>query len=128
MAHAVAAEITGMGPNARPDTARWLIEHLLQAEHEDYAMRSVRYQLTATGLPVQREWPVSTSTPAASIASSSGNWPRWAFTEDAHNAVFAGGTGTGKIHLAKRSPWRASPSTASGHSSETAKTRVKAGE
>lgn len=40
-----------MSPNAPPrglDTARWLIEHLLQAEHEDRAMRSVRYQLAAS--------------------------------------------------------------------------------
>lgn len=37
----VAADENGMGVQ----TSRWLIEHLLQAEHTDRHMRSVRYQL-----------------------------------------------------------------------------------
>ncbi len=49
------ADLEGMGPNAGLEAARWLIEHLLQAEHEDRAMRSVRYQLTAARLPVHRD-------------------------------------------------------------------------
>ena len=37
------------------DTAQWLIEHLLQAEHTDRAMRSVRHQLTLARFPLHRD-------------------------------------------------------------------------
>jgi hypothetical protein len=34
------------------DSSRWLIEHLLQAEHTDRAMRSVSHQMNAAKFPV----------------------------------------------------------------------------
>ena len=37
------------------DTSRWLIEHLLQAEQADRAMRSVSYQLKSARFPVHRD-------------------------------------------------------------------------
>ena len=36
-------------------SSKWLIEHLLQAEHTDRAMRSVRHQLSAAKFPIHRD-------------------------------------------------------------------------
>ena len=57
------------------ESSRWLIEHLLQAEGTDRAMRSVSHQMVET------------------LATT-------AFTDEAHNVVLVGGPGTGKTHLA----------------------------
>jgi len=87
------------GPGA-VDSGRWLIEHLLQAEGTDRAMRSVNYQMGAAKFPVHRD--------LASFDFESSRVDRglieqlaqMTFTDVAHNAVFIGGPGTGKTHLA----------------------------
>ena len=94
------ADLEAMGPNAGLDTARWLIENLLQAEHEDRAMRSVRYQLTAARLPVHRDLAGFDFEASSVDRKLVERLATMAFTQDAHNAVFVGGTGTGKSHLA----------------------------
>ena len=35
-------------------TSKWLIEHLLQAEHTDRAMRSISHQMKAARFPIHR--------------------------------------------------------------------------
>jgi len=42
-------------------TSRWLIEHLLQAERTDRALRSIGYQMHAARFPVHPTLPASTS-------------------------------------------------------------------
>jgi len=49
------ADLAEQGSNAAVDSSRWLIEHLLQAEATDRAMRSVRHQMTAAKFPVHRD-------------------------------------------------------------------------
>jgi len=82
------------------ESSRWLIEHLLQAEHTDRAMRSVSHQMNAAKFPVHRDlvgfdFDVSTADRrlVKQLATMS-------FTDTAQNAVFIGGPGTGKTHLA----------------------------
>ena len=36
--------------------SKWLIEHLLQAEHTDRAMRSISHQMKAARFPIHRAW------------------------------------------------------------------------
>jgi DNA replication protein DnaC len=94
------ADLVEQGTNAGLDSARWLIEHLLQAEGTDRAMRSVSHQMHAARFPVHRDLagfdfevsPVDRKLVNA-LASA-------AFTDDAHNVVLVGGPGTGKSHLA----------------------------
>jgi len=93
-------DITGQGDTAGLQSARWLVEHLLQAEHTDRAMRSISYQMHAAKFPVHRdlagfdfEQSRVDRTLIMALADLS-------FTEAAHNVVFIGGTGTGKTHLA----------------------------
>ena len=80
--------------------SRWLIDHLLQAEHTDRAMRSVRYQLSSAKFPVHRDlagFDFAESKVDQALISQLADL---AFTEAAQNVVFIGGTGTGKTHLA----------------------------
>lgn len=82
------------------ESSRWLVEHLLQAEHTDRAMRSVSYQLKSARFPVHRDlagFDFSHSKVDERLILELADL---AFTEVAHNVVFIGGTGTGKSHLA----------------------------
>ena len=92
----VAADENGMGVQ----TSRWLIEHLLQAEHTDRQMRSVRYQLHSAKFPVHRDLAGFEFAQSKVDQRLIDELATLAFTEQAHNVVFIGGTGTGKTHLA----------------------------
>ena len=82
------------------ESSRWLIEHLLEAETTDRAMRSVSYQMNAAKFPVHRDLA------GFDFDSSKVDQPlvrqlaTLSFTDTAQNAVFIGGPGTGKTHLA----------------------------
>ncbi len=94
------ADLVEQGGGVGIESSRWLIEHLLQAEGTDRAMRSVSHQMHAARFPVHRDMagfdfavsPVDRKL-VTTLATT-------AFTDDAHNAVLVGGPGTGKTHLA----------------------------
>ena len=94
------ADLVEQGGNSGIESSRWLIEHLLQAESTDRAMRSVSHQMKAARFPMHRDLagfdfevsPVDRKL-VTTLATT-------AFTEDAHNVVLVGGPGTGKTHLA----------------------------
>jgi DNA replication protein DnaC len=92
-------DLTGQGTSAT-ESSRWLIEHLLQAEHTDRAMRSIGYQLKSARFPVHRDlagFDFGQSKVDERLITELADL---AFTDVAHNVVFIGGTGTGKSHLA----------------------------
>jgi DNA replication protein DnaC len=82
------------------DLSQWLIEHLLQAEHADRAMRSVRHQLTLARFPLHRDLAGFDFTDTPIDRDLIDRLADLSFTEAAHNVVFVGGPGTGKTHLA----------------------------
>jgi DNA replication protein DnaC len=92
----MAADGNGVGTQG----SRWLIEHLLQAEHADRHVRSVRYQLHSAKFPIHRDLAGFDFTHSRVDQGLIDELSAHSFTEQAHNVVFIGGTGTGKTHLA----------------------------
>ena len=101
--HGMAAawsDLVEQGGNAGIESSRWLIEHLLQAEGTDRAMRSVSHQMKAARFPVHRDlagFDFEVSPVDRKLIHS---LAEMTFTDAAHNAVLVGGPGTGKTHLA----------------------------
>lgn len=81
-------------------SSTWLIEHLLQAEHTDRAMRSVSHQMSAAKFPMHRDLAGFDFEASKVDQSLVGQLATLAFTATAQNVVFIGGPGTGKTHLA----------------------------
>ena len=48
-------DLVAQGNTVGLQTASWLVEHLLDMEHTDRAMRSIRYQLHSAKFPVHRD-------------------------------------------------------------------------
>jgi DNA replication protein DnaC len=107
------ADLTAQG-SVGIDASRWLIEHLLQAEHTDRAMRSVSDQLKSARFPVHRDLAGFDFSQAKVDEHLIRELADLSFTEAAHNVVFIGGTGTGKTHLATARAVRHYPARAAG--------------
>lgn len=89
-----------LGQSTGVETSRWLIEHLLQAEHTDRAMRSVKHQMNAAKFPVHRDLAGFDFTASKVDQQLVKQLATLEFTDSSQNAVFIGGPGTGKTHLA----------------------------
>ena len=82
------------------ESSKWLIEHLLQAENTDRAMRSVSHQMNAAKFPVHRDLAGFDFASSKADQHLVKQLATLSFTDAAQNAVFIGGPGTGKTHLA----------------------------
>ncbi|HYN63537.1 MAG TPA: IS21-like element helper ATPase IstB [Candidatus Limnocylindrales bacterium] len=94
------ADLVEQGRNAGLDSSRWLIEHLLQAESTDRAMRSVSHQMNAAKFPVHRDLAGFDFEVSPVDRKLIHQLAEMSFTQGAHNVVLVGGPGTGKTHLA----------------------------
>lgn len=93
-------ELVEQGGDTALDASRWLVEHLLQAEDADRAMRSIAHQMKSARFPIHRDlagFDFEVSQVDRSLIQKLSDL---AFTEEAQNAVLIGGPGTGKTHLA----------------------------
>ena len=93
-------EFAAQGDSLTLQTSRRLIEHLLEAEHTDRHLRSIRYQLHSAKFPVHRDLAGFGFEQSKVDQGLIDELATLNFTEQAHNVVFIGGTGTGKTHLA----------------------------
>ena len=93
-------DLQEQGPASGLDASRWLVEHLLQAETTDRAMRSVQYQMTSARFPVHRDLAGFDFDASVVDQKLIQQLATLEFTEAAHNVVLVGGPGTGKTHLA----------------------------
>jgi DNA replication protein DnaC len=81
-------------------SSKWLIEHLLQAEHTDRAMRSIAHQMKVAKFPIHRDlagFDFASSEVDETLVTKLSTLE---FADTAQNVVFIGGPGTGKTHLA----------------------------
>ena len=92
-------ELLSERPRKSKDPLAW-IKQLVEAEQVERQVRSRRYQLRVARFPVNREldtfhWDESDvdQTRMETLAHAD-------FTEEVHNLILVGGTGTGKTHLA----------------------------
>jgi DNA replication protein DnaC len=90
----------GLPSDVGIQTSRWLIEHLLQAEHTQRAMASVRHQMKAAKFPLHRDLAGFDFEASKVDRKLVGQLSTLDFTDTAQNAVLIGGPGTGKTHLA----------------------------
>ena len=93
-------ELTADGTAVRVESARWLVEHLLESEQTDRHARSINYQMHAAKFPVHRDLTGFDFEQSKVDRDLIRELATLAFTNQAHNVVFIGGTGTGKSHLA----------------------------
>ena len=93
-------DLVEQGTNDALDGSRWLLEHLLQAEGTDRAMRSVSHQMQVAKFPVHRDIAGFDFEVSPVDRKLVGTLVTTEFTDDAHNVVLVGGPGTGKTHLA----------------------------
>jgi len=100
--HGMASAWTDLMDQGETATApsKWLIEHLLQAEHTDRAMRSVSHQMNAAKFPVHRDLAGFDFDSSKADQHLVKQLATLSFTDSAENAVLIGGPGTGKTHLA----------------------------
>jgi DNA replication protein DnaC len=100
--HGMASAWTDLIDQGEPSAAssKWLIEHLLQAEHTDRAMRSVSHQMNAAKFPVHRDLAGFDFDSSKADQHLVKQLATLSFTDSAENAVLIGGPGTGKTHLA----------------------------
>ena len=94
------SELMSSGRQAAMEEARWLVEHLLEAEATDRDVRSIRYQMHAAKFPIHRDLAGFDFEASCVDKSLILQLAECAFTETAQNIVLVGGTGTGKTHLA----------------------------
>ncbi|MCG6869981.1 MAG: IS21-like element helper ATPase IstB [Gammaproteobacteria bacterium] len=92
-------ELLAERPRSPADHLAW-IGRLLEAEQVERQVRSLRYQLRVARCPLHREldhfqWEESDVERALVEPLANGK-----FTQEAHNLILVGGTGTGKTHLA----------------------------
>lgn len=100
--HGMASAWTDLAAQGTSSTeaSKWLIEHLLQAENTDRGIRSIRHQMHAAKFPVHRDLAGFDFTSSKVEQAFVEKLATLEFTDTAQNAVFIGGPGTGKTHLA----------------------------
>ena len=93
------AEIQAQNPESA-GLAAPLLRQLLEAEATDRGLRTIRYQMSSAKFPIHRDLPGFDFGQSKVDRLLINKLATMKFTDAAQNLVLAGGTGTGKTHLA----------------------------
>lgn len=80
-------------------SAQWLVKQLVRAEGTHRAVRSVSYPMHAAKFPIHRDLASFDFNESKVDRALIDKLANLSFTDDAHNLVFIGGTGTGKSQV-----------------------------
>ncbi|MES9822611.1 MAG: IS21-like element helper ATPase IstB [Candidatus Thiodiazotropha sp.] len=92
-------ELLAERPRKAKDPLVW-IRRLIEAERVERQVRSLRYQLRVARFPIHRELDHFQWDEAEVDREQIESLANAEFTQEAHNLILVGGTGTGKTHLA----------------------------
>ena len=95
------ADLTEQGGDTTLAASRWLVEHLLQAEDADRAMRSIAHQMKSARFPMHRDLAGIDFAVSQVDQQLIKKLADLTFTQDAQNVVLVGAQGLGKTMLAK---------------------------
>src|SRR3546814_13201228 len=86
------AELTAQG-ESNTASSKWLLEHLLEQEHTDRAMRSVSHQMNMAKLPMHRDLAVFDFSAYSADARLISALANLRFTDTAQHVVLSRGAG-----------------------------------
>ena len=98
--HAMAACAHDLLCARKPPSLTTAIKQLIDAETVDRRVRSIQYQMRIAKFPHHKDCATFDYDAAAVTQTQVEPFCTGRFTEEAHNLIWVGGTGTGKTHIA----------------------------
>ena len=84
----------------KPPNLTTAIKQLINAETVERRMRSIQYQMRTAKVPHHKDFATFDYSAAAVTEAQIEPFCTGQFTQEAHNLILVGGTGTGKTHIA----------------------------
>jgi DNA replication protein DnaC len=101
--HGMAACAHDLLSARKPPSLTTAIKQLIDAETVERQVRSIQYQMRIAKFPHHKDFATFDYSAAAVTQARIDPFCSGQFTEDAHNLILVGGTGTGKTHM--QLPW-----------------------
>lgn len=98
--HGMAACANDLLTRSKPPSLPVILKLLTEAEKEERRVRSIQYQMRIAKFPHHKDFATFNYDAAAVAPEQIDPFCEGQFTEDAHNLILVGGTGTGKTHIA----------------------------
>lgn len=98
--HGMAACAKELLTKSKPPSLSVIIKLLTEAEKEERRVRSIQYQMRIARFFHHKDFATFDYKAAAVTSEQIDPFCDGRFTEDAHNLILVGGTGTGKSHIA----------------------------
>lgn len=98
--HGMATCAQGLLASRKPPSLTPALRQLIDAETVERQVRSIQYQMRIAKVPHHKDFATFDDSAAAVRQVQIDPFCSGQFTQDAHNRILLGGTGTGKTHIA----------------------------